>query len=154
MWINRKIWKKTHNVYARTQLYVHDADPELGQLHIWFVMCRLSTVTLIVILYIICYYMCWFFKVTMILSLIKVASYIQALYMQVLFRRVQWICPLFVYFFMVKREHNAVPKFFKMFSIFQMMFKEVILIQWEFSMIRSRVERRDQVAQFIRQKQI
>ena len=25
-------------------------------------------------------------------------------------------------FFMVKREHNAVPKFFKMFSIFQMMF--------------------------------
>ena len=48
-------------------------------------------------------------------------------------------------FFMVKREHNAVPKFFKMFSIFQMMFiKEVILIQWEFSMIRSRVERRDQ----------
>ena len=33
-------------------------------------------------------------------------------------------------FFMVKRENNAVPKFFKMFSIFQMMFiKEVILIQ-------------------------
>ena len=33
-------------------------------------------------------------------------------------------------FFMVKREHYAVPKFFKMFSIFQMMFiKEVILIQ-------------------------
>ena len=58
-------------------------------------------------------------------------------------------------FFMVKRDNNAVPKFFKMFSIFQMMFiKEVILIQWEFSMIRSRVERRDQVAQFIRQKQI
>ena len=56
---------------------------------------------------------------------------------------------------MVKRENNAVPKFFKMFSIVQMMFiKEVILIQWEFSMIRSRVERRDQVAQFIRQKQI
>ena len=47
------------------------------------------------------------------------------------------------------------PKFFKMFSIFQMMFiKEVILIQWEFIMIRSRVERRDRVAQFIRQNQI
>mgnify|MGYP003692128987 CR=1 FL=1 len=71
---------------------------------------------------------------------------------------VQWICPLVVYFFMVKREHNAVPKFFKMFSVFQMMFiKEVILIQWEFLIAWSasvRVERRDQVAQFIRQKQI
>ena len=40
--IYRKIWRRTH-VYARTQLYVH-ADPE-WQLHIWFVMCRLSTVT-------------------------------------------------------------------------------------------------------------
>lgn len=62
---------------------------------------------------------------------------------------------LCLFFFMVKRENNAEPEFFKMFSIVQMMFiKEVILIQWEFSMIRSRVERRDQVAQFIRQKQI
>ena len=88
------------------------------------------------------------------MSLIKVSSYIQALYMHVLFRRIT-MSPLFVYFFMVKREHNVVPKFFKMFSIFQMMFiKEVILIQWEFSMIRSRVERCDRVAQFIRQKQI
>ena len=40
--IYRKIWRRTH-VYARTQLYVH-ADPE-WQLHVWFVMCRLSTVT-------------------------------------------------------------------------------------------------------------
>ena len=32
-------------------------------------------------------------------------------------------------FFIVKRENNSVPKFFKMFSIVQMMFiKEVILI--------------------------
>ena len=46
-------------------------------------------------------------------------------------------------------------QFFKMFSIVQMMFiKEVILIQREFSMIRSRVERRDRVAQFICIKQI
>ena len=56
---------------------------------------------------------------------------------------------------MVKRENNVVQKFFKMFSIVKMIFiKEVILIQWEFSMIRSSVERRDQVAQFIRQTQI
>ena len=103
----------------------------------------------------ICYYMCWFFKVTMILSLIKVASYIQALYMHVHFRQITMNLSFVVYFFMVKREHNAVPKFFKMCSIFQMMFiKEVILIQWEFSMIRSRVEWCDRVAQFIRQKQI
>ena len=54
-------------------------------------------------------------------------------------------------FIMVKRESNAVPEFFKI----QMMFiKEVILIQWEFSMIRSRVEQRNPVAQFIRHKQI
>ena len=60
-----------------------------------------------------------------------------------------------VYIFMVKRENNAVPKFFKMFWIIQMMFiKEVILIQWEFSMISSCVERGDRVAQFIRQKHI
>ena len=51
---------------------------------------------------------------------------------------------------MVKRENNSVPKFFKMFSIVQMIF----LIQREFCLIRSRVERRDRVAQFIRQKQI
>ena len=54
-------------------------------------------------------------------------------------------------FIMVKRESNAVPEFFKI----QMMFiKEVILIQWEFSMIRSRVEQRNRVAQFICHKQI
>ena len=36
----------------------------------------------------------------------------------------------FFLFFMVKRENNAVPEFFKMFSIVQMMFiKEVNLIQ-------------------------
>ena len=83
--------------------------------------------------------MCWFFKVTMILSLIKVASYIQALYMHVLFRQITMNLSFVCLFFMVKREHNAVPKFFKMFSIFQIMFiKDVILILWEFSMIRSR----------------
>ena len=42
-----------------------------------------------------------------------------------------------------------------MLSIVQLMFiKEVILIQREFCMIRSRVERRDRVTQFICQKQI
>ena len=62
-------------MYALMQLHVH-ADSE-WQLHIWFVMCRLSTVTLIVEKYTLtlCYFMCWFFKVTMILSLIKVASH-------------------------------------------------------------------------------
>ena len=35
-----------------------------------------------------------------------------------------------IHIFMVKRENNAVPEFFKMFSIVQMMFiEEVILIQ-------------------------
>ena len=73
--------------------------------------------------------MCWFFKVTMILSLIKVASYVQALYMHVLIRRITMNLPSVCFFFMVKRENNAVPEFFKMFSIVQMMFiKEVILI--------------------------
>ena len=57
-----------------------------------------------------------------------------------LFGGLQWICPLSVYFFMVKREKNAVPKFFKMFSIVQIMFiKDVILIQWDFSMISAPV---------------
>ena len=43
-----------------------------------------------------------------------------------------------------------------MFSIvqFMMFIKEIILIQLELSMIRSRVERRDRVAQFLCQKQI
>ena len=95
--------------------------------------------------------MCWFFKVTMILSLIKVASYTQALYMHVLIRRITMNLSSVYLFFRVKRENNALPKFFKMFSIVQMMFiKEVNLIQWEFSMIHSRVERRNRVAQFIR----
>ena len=50
-----------------------------------------------------------------------------------------------------KKENNALPEFFKMFSIVQMMFiKEVNLIQCEFSMIHSPVERRNRVAQFIR----
>ena len=99
--------------------------------------------------------MCWFFKVTIILSLIKVASYTQALYMHVLIRRITMNLSSVYLFFMVKRENNAVPKFFKIFSIVQMMFiKEVNWIQWEFSMIRSHVERRNRVAQFIRQKQI
>ena len=99
--------------------------------------------------------MCWFFKVTLILTLIKVASYTQALYMHVLIRRITMNLSSVYLFFMVKRENNAVPEFFKMFSIVQMMFiKEVNLIQWEFSMIRSHVERRNRVALFIRQKQI
>ena len=56
---------------------------------------------------------------------------------------------------MVKRENKSVPKFYKMFAIVQMIFiKEVILIQLEFCTIRSRVERRDRIAQFICQKQI
>ena len=67
-----------------------------------------------------------------------------------LFGGLQWIMSS-GYFFMIKRENNAVPKFFKMFSIVQMMFiKEVNLIQWEFSIIRFRFERRNPVAQFIR----
>ena len=91
----------------------------------------------------------------MILPLIKVASYTQALYMHVLFRRITMNLSSVYLFYMVKRENNAVPEFFKMFSIVQMMFiKEVNLIQWEFSMIRSRVEQCYGVAQFIRQKQI
>ena len=66
----------------------------------------------------------------------------------------EYVLCLFI-FFMIKRENNAAPKFFKLFSIFQMMFiKKVIWIQWEFSMIRSYVERRNRVALFIRQKQI
>ena len=62
----------------------------------------------------------------------------------------------FFLFFTVKRESNVLPKFFKMFSIvqFMMFIKEIISIQLEFSMIRSRVERRDRVAQFLCQKQI
>ena len=127
------------------KLHVH-ADPEhLTATHlICDVQIKYCYINCWNILYIICYYMCWFFKVTMILSkLIKVASFIQALYMHVLFRQITMNLSFVCLFFMVKREHNAVPKFFKMFSIFQMMFiKEVILIQWEFSMLRSRVERR------------
>ena len=74
--------------------------------------------------------MCAFFNVTMILSLIKVASYKQALYMHVFIRRITMNLSSVYMFFMVKRENNAVPEFFKMFSIVQMMFvKEVILIQ-------------------------
>ena len=73
--------------------------------------------------------MCWFFKVTMILSFIKVASYTQALYMHVLIQRITMKLSSVYLFFMVKRENNAVPEFFKMFSIVQMMFiKEVNLI--------------------------
>ena len=80
--IYRKIWRRTH-VYARTQLYVH-ADPEwqLTRL-ICDVQIKYCNVNFWKhILYMICYYMCWFFKVTMILSLIKLGriTYIQALY--------------------------------------------------------------------------
>ena len=94
----------------------------------WLVMCRLSTVTLIVEKYTLtlCYYMCWFFKVTMILSLIKVASYIQALYMYACTYSADYNESALILF----NLHNiAVPKFFKMFSIVQMMFtKEVIFL--------------------------
>ena len=87
----------------------------------------------------------------MILALIKVASYTQALYMHVLIRRITMNLSSVYLFFRVKRENNALPEFFKMFSIIQMMFiKEVNLIQGEFSMIHSRVERRNRVTQFIR----
>ena len=90
--------------------------------------------------------MWWFFKVTIILSLIKDASYTQALYMHVLIRRITMNLSSVYLFFMVKRENNAVPEIFMMFSIVQMMFiKEVILIRWEFCMIRPRVERRDRL---------
>ena len=95
--------------------------------------------------------MWWFFKVTIILSLIKDASYTQALYMHVLIRRITMNLSSIYLFFMVKRENNAEPEFFRMCSIFQMMvIKEVNLIQWDFSMIHSVFERRNWVAQFIR----
>ena len=51
-----------------------------------------------------------------------------ALCMHVLIRRItMYLSSVYMYlFFMVKRENNAVPEFFKMFSIVQMMFiKEV-----------------------------
>ena len=35
------------------------------------------------------------------------------------FGGIQWICPLSVYFFMVKRENNAVPKFLRCFQSFK-----------------------------------
>ena len=93
---------------------------------------RLSTVTLIVEKYTL-YNMLlhvMIFKVTIILSLIKDASYTQALYMHVLIRRITMNLSSVYLFFRVKRENNALPEFFKMFSIVQMMFiKEVNLIQ-------------------------
>ena len=95
-------------------------------------MCRLSTVTLIVkIFYIICY-TCVDFSSNddsvinqgRIIHTGTVPAYM------VLFRRITMNLSFVCLFFMVKREHNEVAKFFKMFSIFQMMFiKEVILIQ-------------------------
>ena len=62
--------------------------------------------------------MCWTFKVTMILSLIKVtvASYIQPLYMHVLIQRITMNLSSVRLFFMAKRENNAVPNFFKIFK--------------------------------------
>ena len=138
-------------MHVRTQLYVHE-DPE-WQLHIWFVMGRLSTVTLILKKYTI-YNMLLnvlIFQSNDDSALIKAASHTQALYMHILIRRITMNLPSVYLLYIVKRENNEVSQFFKMISIVQMMYiEEIIFIPWEFSMIISRVEWLDRVAQFNR----